>query len=128
MLLVVVGFLLWKIISISGHSTAAIVSSGNVSCIEYYDLKLTPVINDSKGCLQLCCKPQQRYNGYNTCISIKEAPSFTTKALEYYDNDTAQMLKEFTVAFGKPCENMKKYQFFNRMNYPHWTSIVESVT
>lgn len=124
MSLVLVGFLLCRIIPIFSYSTSATVSSVNVSCIDY-DLESGPV-NISKGCLQLCCKPQQLYNGDNTCISIDEAPSFITRTLEY-NNETAEMLKKFTIAVGKPCLNMKKYQQFDRNNYPHWSSIVELV-
>lgn len=121
----IVLFLLCRIFPIYSHSTAATVSSGNISCIDY-DLSSAPV-NASKGCLQLCCEPQQLYNGNNTCISIEKTPLYISKGIEYY-NDTANMLQTFTIAIGKPCKNMQKYQLFDRSNYPHWTSIVELVT
>lgn len=125
MFLLLFGFLLCRIFPIFSYSTTATVSSGNVSCIDY-DQNSGPV-NVSKGCLQLCCKPQQLYNGENTCISIDEKPLFNSKRKEY-NNETVDMLKLFTIAVGKPCENMKKYELFDRSNYPHWTSIVEPVT
>lgn len=125
MLIILVGFLLCRIFPITSYSTAATVSSANVTCIDY-DLNSGPV-NAAKGCLQLCCEPQQLYNGNNICISIDEATFFNSNRIEY-NNDTAKMLKMFTIAVGKPCNNMQKYEFFDRSNYPHWSSIVELVT